>query len=371
MTGSWPTPGTSQPSYSYGSSNSATPGPSPLAQAPYSRGPTAYGSAPSPSHQHFSGRASSSAANTNSLPTPQPYQDQPGFSSSGGVGTVGGAGGLGSPLSPQGQGGNQQTGLALPILGAARQGTTGQSTPGGPDTVQEGSSYRHPPTPTSYYPPASAAQQSFPSYASPVTQPSPAAASPATSGSIPRGPSSIPAMAPPLQFTGGRSHQIPSMASYASYSPVPGPVLSNMHHPGAPLAMVGGVAGIQSYNHAGLSGHHPHHLYVHHTGGPSPQSERPFKCNGCQQAFNRNHDLKRHQRIHLEIKPFACEDCEKRFSRKDALKRHRLVKGCGGGTSSQDAAKKAVGGNTGFSLDRSGTGGGDQQGSPRTAKKEV
>jgi uncharacterized Zn-finger protein len=97
-----------------------------------------------------------------------------------------------------------------------------------------------------------------------------------------------------------------------------------MHHPGAPMSMVGGMPGLPSYNHhhTGLSPHHPHHLYVHHAGGPSPQSERPFKCNECTQAFNRNHDLKRHQRIHLAIKPFGCDDCEKRFSRKDALKVH-------------------------------------------------
>lgn len=128
-------------------------------------------------------------------------------------------------------------------------------------------------------------------------------------------------MAPPVQFSGGRAHPVPSMVSYASYSPVPGPVLSNMHHPGAPLAMVGGMAGLSSYSHhPSLSPHHPHHLYVHHSGAPPPQSERPFKCNECAQAFNRNHDLKRHQRIHMAVKPFGCNDCEKRFSRKDALK---------------------------------------------------
>ncbi|KAL2149907.1 hypothetical protein VTH82DRAFT_7583 [Thermothelomyces myriococcoides] len=124
-------------------------------------------------------------------------------------------------------------------------------------------------------------------------------------------------MAPPLQYSSGRPNPVPSMASY-SYST--GPVLSNIHHPGAPLAMVGGgMSGLSNYNshHPGLS-HHP--LYVPHPGGPPPQSERPFKCSECQQAFNRNHDLKRHKRIHLAVKPFGCGDCDKRFSRKDALK---------------------------------------------------
>ena len=45
---------------------------------------------------------------------------------------------------------------------------------------------------------------------------------------------------------------------------------------------------------------------------------------------NRNHDLKRHKRIHLAVKPFGCDKCGKTFSRKDALRRHWLVKGCRG-----------------------------------------
>ncbi|KAK9465086.1 zinc finger protein [Lipomyces arxii] len=84
----------------------------------------------------------------------------------------------------------------------------------------------------------------------------------------------------------------------------------------------------------------PSHL-AHHSQQPiqqqqqqsqqqQPAQERPFKCDQCPQSFNRNHDLKRHKRIHLDIKPFPCLNCDKTFSRKDALKRHTLVKGCGG-----------------------------------------
>lgn len=76
-------------------------------------------------------------------------------------------------------------------------------------------------------------------------------------------------------------------------------------------------------------------------------ADRPFKCDVCIQSFIRNHDLKRHKRIHLAVKPFPCGFCDKSFSRKDALKvnyasisythwintnlsqRHILVKGCG------------------------------------------
>ncbi|KAK3689149.1 hypothetical protein B0T22DRAFT_480368 [Podospora appendiculata] len=62
----------------------------------------------------------------------------------------------------------------------------------------------------------------------------------------------------------------------------------------------------------------------------SSQQDRPFKCDQCTQCFSRNHDLKRHKRIHMASKPFPCPHCDKCFSRKDALKRHSLVKACNG-----------------------------------------
>lgn len=70
------------------------------------------------------------------------------------------------------------------------------------------------------------------------------------------------------------------------------------------------------------SGHaaHMHAMYGHHPQQPSPQNDRPFRCDQCPQSFNRNHDLKRHKRIHLAVKPFPCGHCDKSFSRKDALK---------------------------------------------------
>ncbi|TKA42235.1 hypothetical protein B0A54_07323 [Friedmanniomyces endolithicus] len=71
-----------------------------------------------------------------------------------------------------------------------------------------------------------------------------------------------------------------------------------------------------------------HHMYGH-SQPANPQNDRPFRCDQCPQSFNRNHDLKRHKRIHLAVKPFPCGHCDKSFSRKDALKRHVLVKGCG------------------------------------------
>lgn len=128
-------------------------------------------------------------------------------------------------------------------------------------------------------------------------------------------------------------HSQTSQASYPQqrpYSfPLPGPVLSNVNNPNAQLSLVGGMHGnmVNGYN----SGHAAQMQQMY--GHPQPQSnatnERPFKCDQCPQSFNRNHDLKRHKRIHLAVKPFPCGHCDKSFSRKDALKRHILVKGCG------------------------------------------
>lgn len=99
---------------------------------------------------------------------------------------------------------------------------------------------------------------------------------------------------------------------YPSYQSLPtmgGSVMSNIHQPGGQMSMIPGM-GVPQYGHPMMYGH----------GQPAPQSERPFKCDQCVQSFSRNHDLKRHKRIHLAVKPFPCTFCSKSFSRKDALK---------------------------------------------------
>lgn len=106
---------------------------------------------------------------------------------------------------------------------------------------------------------------------------------------------------------------------YQSLPAMGGSVLSNIHQPGGHMLMIPGMD-VPRYGH---------HLMMHGLGLPPPQSRRPFKCDQCVQSFSRNHDLKRHKRIHLAVKPFPCTFCGKSFSRKDAIKRHRLVKGCG------------------------------------------
>jgi uncharacterized Zn-finger protein len=94
---------------------------------------------------------------------------------------------------------------------------------------------------------------------------------------------------------------------------------------------------MQGFN-SGHAASMPH--FLNH-GHPQPQAnERPFKCDQCPQSFNRNHDLKRHKRIHLAVKPFPCDFCDKSFSRKDALKRHVLVKGCGKAAGEGDDIKR-------------------------------
>lgn len=150
-------------------------------------------------------------------------------------------------------------------------------------------------------------------------------------------------MAPPQPYSPGHPHgaQPQYGMQMASHLRPTWPPQGNMQPP-----MMAGHPG-----HMGQQPHmmfHPAQQHYHHAyfGQPAPLQERPFKCEQCKAAFSRNHDLKRHKRIHLAVKPFPCDYCEKTFTRKDALKvsswflswvqlldanpfqRHRLVKGC-------------------------------------------
>lgn len=120
-------------------------------------------------------------------------------------------------------------------------------------------------------------------------------------------------MAPPPGFR----HAMPNMA-YPPFGPVHHhphqPVMSNIHQPGGQMTLLGSVPTMSQY------GSLPHGNMLIPHGHQNPHNERPFKCDLCPQSFNRNHDLKRHKRIHLSVKPFPCNHCEKSFSRKDALK---------------------------------------------------
>lgn len=98
------------------------------------------------------------------------------------------------------------------------------------------------------------------------------------------------------------------------------PQLTNLPTPESPPVLVGNLPwGMMNFN----SGHAASLQHMYNVPQPAlhlAPNDRPFKCDQCPQSFNRNHDLKRHKRIHLAVKPFPCGYCDKSFSRKDALK---------------------------------------------------
>ncbi|KAG9248050.1 hypothetical protein BJ878DRAFT_413608 [Calycina marina] len=328
----WPAP-QSAPSYQYGSGPSIS-----NAYQSYSGRPLY-----SPPTNSFSSRNPSSPTASEGLPPP-PYD-------------------LPFPTSMASSGGNQQQGLSTLApqhqphqihtnpMRSSQQKSSSQAPSQSPLHVTEPYGGRPPPTPT-YYTPASTPQQpSFPAY----TQQSPTQHSPNTSGPTQNRVSPVSAHSmqapqgfPPRPYGG---YNLPAMA---------GPIMSNIHNPGSQMALVGGNVQMQ---------YQPHPMQnpiYHHSGQQQQQNDRPFKCDQCLQSFNRNHDLKRHKRIHLAVKPFPCGHCEKSFSRKDALKRHVLVKGCGskGGANKRRGSQSTV-----DKLDVLSDSASD--GSPQAAKKEL
>ncbi|XP_065088676.1 zinc finger protein 271-like [Ochlerotatus camptorhynchus] len=51
-------------------------------------------------------------------------------------------------------------------------------------------------------------------------------------------------------------------------------------------------------------------------------SDRPFRCDLCDRAFNRKTHLNRHMTMHDSSKQFECNVCHKKFNRKDNLQAH-------------------------------------------------
>ncbi|KAI1919216.1 transcriptional regulator of sulfur amino acid metabolism [Ophidiomyces ophidiicola] len=208
---------------------------------------------------------------------------------------------------PQNQRGNYATGQPQPASQANTLDPFGQK-------YTYNGSQQPPASPTSFNP-----------YQSGVQPPS----SSAPSGRVP---------GMPIQYPLDTQQPLPQFTRpYPSYSlpAMNGPIMSNIHNPNNQMALIGSVQpnllpGFNSGHAASLHQMYPH-AHTHHLHGlvQAPQNDRPFRCDLCPQSFNRNHDLKRHKRIHLAVKPFPCHHCDKSFSRKDALKRHILVKGCG------------------------------------------
>ena len=55
---------------------------------------------------------------------------------------------------------------------------------------------------------------------------------------------------------------------------------------------------------------------------PKAQNLPRFHCHICNKAFNRKHDLYRHERRHLGVKPYKCSVCGKNFSDSGNILKH-------------------------------------------------
>ncbi|KAI9828309.1 MAG: hypothetical protein M1832_002737 [Thelocarpon impressellum] len=332
----WPPPGQAGSPYGYGAGSAPGPLSGFAAQAPSFPGRSMLSPSLS-SLQQAGGRNSSNSPTTGeglSLPPPPYDLNLPPFPTS-------------MPMSAPGA----PMSASLPDLAvqqrAMNNALMSAQTPGSGATTQPSPVHapepyqpqqRLPPTPSYYNPgshPASAPahQTSFPNS---FTGASPTQQSPSSAVTAPRisplsaGVGQPPALHPaPTPSAAGHysrpiSYSLPAMS---------GPIMSNVHSPGSQMSLVGGMPGgmMPAYSgHGSLSQMYGAHAHAHaQQAQQQQQNDRPFKCDQCPQSFNRNHDLKRHKRIHLAVKPFPCGHCEKSFSRKDALKRHILVKGCG------------------------------------------
>ena len=336
LTGSWPTPGSSaQSAYTYLSPDSNS-GSGSLNQTSYTHRPqTTFGSVPSSVTNYPGARTTSASTNSEAVPVSSSYQEQHSFPTS--VGSSGGP--LGSSHPSQASGSTQPMlssqnpavsqpptaghGSSLPSLqdfGNFSRASSNQNSYYSSATQPQSS------TQSSYYPSPSTPQQgSYPGFqGAPPSQLSPTGYSPSTTqGNGSRGLGSISSSGSSgsgLQYVNGSRPQQYALQSHHPYSlngHGHGPVMSNMHQPGTPLAMVG-MQGMHYGTHHAMPQYHRYGA-GHDQLGPR-QGDRPYKCDQCTQGFNRNHDLKRHKRIHLATKPYPCGNCEKSFSRKDALK---------------------------------------------------
>ncbi|KAI4278303.1 MAG: hypothetical protein LQ337_001125 [Flavoplaca oasis] len=324
--GFWPPPGTGQNPFSL------TTGTTPQ---PWNQGPINPLCPPrgvfSPSLQSLVRNSSHSPSSADGLPPPPPYDmnQLPPF-----PGTIS----MPSPsnLPPVASQHSQQA-LAqyMNNVQSPMSAQTSQASPvNGPDSYRQ----QPPPTPTYYSgsQPSSTPQSSqFPPFHnhSPVQQ-SPLSASTNQGSRIsPLGAQNAGMQQQQQQQPPPNPHQANSFVRpYSQYTlPMAGPIMSNQHNPGGQMAMVGmptsqGLPGnIMPGFNSGASAQMQQMYGGHHHPAVAPLNERPFKCDQCPQSFNRNHDLKRHKRIHLAVKPFPCGHCDKSFSRKDALKVSSMV----------------------------------------------
>ncbi|KAI1163588.1 hypothetical protein F5B18DRAFT_619281 [Nemania serpens] len=304
----WPVPNTS--SYTYGS---ITSGVQPSAMSSnYSRhlySPSAPGPPGGPGQPSYGARSSQPPATTDGLAPPYDNVNHPFPMSITGAATSHSSFATQPPHSQ-----HLQHGILSPHT----------TQPPSPALTASADNYTRAPPTASYYTASSSTPQQPPFPAFPPPHPSPSQLSSTTAGGPTR---AIPSLSSQHHTSMGT---LPPYGNrhynYSTAVPNMGPmVLSNMGNPGGQMHLMGTTNPLSSYHHAGHGLPH-HNMYA---GPPNAQQDRPYRCDTCSQSFNRNHDLKRHKRIHLEVKPFPCVYCDKAFSRKDALRRHRLVKGCG------------------------------------------
>jgi hypothetical protein len=301
--GYWPTP--QNPSYAF---SSAPPMPAPFAQQQQQQ--QGYMGRPlySPT-MNFPNRNTNSPTAGEGLPPP-PYDiNLPPFPTA--MGSSGGQQQNLPTLAPhqqhqQHQQQNQQQQQLNSNNLVNSQQPASQPPPQGPLQAPDTFGGRPPPGQNYYTPSSTPQQSSFPAYTQQSPTQSPNTTSAPSNRISPVSAQSHPSMAAPPGY-----HRPP----YSGYNlpAMAGPIMSNVHSPGNQMALVGGMN--MQYP--------PHQMggpMYGHPGQQQPQNDRPFKCDQCPQSFNRNHDLKRHKRIHLAVKPFPCGHCEKSFSRKDALK---------------------------------------------------
>ncbi|MCJ1475477.1 hypothetical protein MMC13_004140 [Lambiella insularis] len=325
-TGFWPSLSSGLTPFTYGTGNT----PQPWPQGPFVGNPLFPPRGLfSPSLNSMVRNSTNSPATSEGLPPPPPYElsPLPPFPTS--SSSMSGPGAIPALVHQQQQQQQQQQPHQPPphqqqmsYINTQPQGSAITTQPS-PVNPSEAYMQRPPPTPTYYSgsnPSSTPHQSQFPAFTipSPVHQQSPINAGPRISPTSSQPPTMQ--LPPTQQMQYPRPYQFPLPVMQG----MPGPVMSNLHSPGSNMQLMNGMGGMVPFN----SGHAAH-MQMYGNPQQPQQNDRPFKCDQCPQSFNRNHDLKRHKRIHLAVKPFPCGHCEKSFSRKDALKRHILVKGCG------------------------------------------
>lgn len=304
----WSVPNTS--SYTYGS---ITSGVQPSAMSSnYSRhlySPSVPGAPGGPGQPSYGTRGSQPPATADSLAPPYDNVNHPFPMSMAGAATSHSSFATQPPHSQHSQHPQHSQHLQHGIL------SPHTTQPPSPALTASADNYTRAPPTASYYTASSSTPQQPPFPAFPPPHPSPSQLSSTTGGGPTR---AIPSLS--SQHHASMGTLPPYGNRHYNYStPVPnmGPmVLSNMGNPGGQMHLMGTANPLSPYHHAGHG--LPHHSM--YAGPPNAQQDRPYRCDTCHISFNRNHDLKRHKRIHLAIKPYPCVYCDKAFSRKDALR---------------------------------------------------